>query len=79
MARQRNKIISFESLYVGQCFQIVGGTTDIVWQKRDKFTARATTDGGLWHEGQIIDVRKDLQVTRCLSPEQRAKRVKQVA
>jgi len=78
MARER-KVTTFENLHKNQCFQIVGGTTDLIWQKRNRFTARATTDGGLWHKGSIIDVRKDQEVTRCLSLEQRAKRVKQVA
>ena len=79
MAKQRNKITSFRTLYVGQCFQIVNGTTDLIWQKRDKFTATATVAGGLWSEGSIIDVRKDQEVFRCLSQEQREKRLQKVA
>lgn len=79
MARQR-KITSFESVYAGQCFQIVGGTSGAIWEKRDKFTARCVLGASPWGVGNIIDVRKDQEVTRCLSPEQRERRMqKQVA
>ncbi len=73
MARQR-KITTFDNLPKGQCFQIVNGTTDLIWRKRDKRTAVATISGGLWERGRIIDVRSDQDVTRCLSPEQRGRR-----
>lgn len=76
MARER-KVTTFENLYVGQCFQIVGVTSGAIWQKRDKFTAWIVTDGGLWRKGRIFDIDKNLEVTRCLSQEQRAKRIKQ--
>ena len=81
MARQ-NKVTTFEALPTNQCFQIVdNGFPGTVYAKRDHWTALVVTSPSAERPaGKIVDLRKDTQVIRCLSPEQRQRRTqKQVA